>query len=478
MKIGKILLVITLLLIGFFVRCYKINGPIADWHSFRQADTASVTRNYLNNGLDLLRPTYHDLSNIQSGLENPHGYRMVEFPIYNYLSLSVHHLLTFFNQYITIEFSSRITSILTSLIAGVFLYLFAFKLTKSFLASIIVLSVYLFLPFNIYYSRAILPESTANMFMVGAIYFFNINVIISAIFFALAILVKPYTALLAFPLLAYFSYLKLSKGNFKINFVKLFIFSLIALLPFAWWRLWIQQFPAGIPVSAWLFNGGNMRFHPAWFRWLFYERLGKLILGSYGTIFLILGFAYLKNRSQATCLALFVGILLYFSVIARGNIQHDYYQALTIPAISLISGFGIYYLYNFIFKNKIVSALISLVLFIFMISFSWFQVKDYYLINNSKMIDSANIAKTLIPANSLVVAPYNGDTAFLYQTGHSGWPNEIYDLPQARSYHPQTPIYLISINNDKYTNDLALNHQVIKKTADFTILDLSYELKK
>ena len=220
MKIGKILLVITILLIGFFVRCYKINGPIADWHSFRQADTASVTRNYLNNGLDLLRPTYHDLSNIQSGQENPHGYRMVEFPIYNYLSLSVHHLLTFFNQDITIEFSSRITSILASLIAGVFLYLFAFKLTKSFLASIIVLSVYLFLPFNIYYSRAILPESTANMFMVCAIYFFNINVIISAIFFALAILVKPYTSLLAFPLLAYFSYLKLSKGNFKINFVK------------------------------------------------------------------------------------------------------------------------------------------------------------------------------------------------------------------------------------------------------------------
>ena len=42
---NKILFVIILLL-GFGVRLYKITSPIADWHSWRQADTASVTRNF------------------------------------------------------------------------------------------------------------------------------------------------------------------------------------------------------------------------------------------------------------------------------------------------------------------------------------------------------------------------------------------------------------------------------------------------
>lgn len=478
MKNVKIFFVAIILILGFFVRYYKIDSPIADWHSHRQADTASVTRNYLNNGLDLLHPKYHDISNIQSGLENPQGYRMVELPIYNYFSIVTHNVLTFFNHNLTIEYSSRITSIIASLVAGLFLFLFSLKLTKSFFASILVLSVYLFLPFNIYYSRAILPESTANMFMVSAIYFFNINVVISAILFALAILVKPYTALIAFPLLAFYSYQKLSRGNFKINFLKLTSFAIISLAPFLLWRLWIQQFPEGIPVSNWLFNEGNMRFKPVWFRWLFFERIGKLILGSYGVTFLILGFAFVKNRSQAICISLFIGILLYFSVIARGNIQHDYYQTLIIPSLSIICGLGIYYLYNFVFKNKIFSVLVSISLFIFMISFSWYQIKNYYTINNTKMIESANLAKTFIPTNSLVVAPYNGDTAFLYQTGHSGWPNEIYELEEARQYHPNVPIYLISLNNDKYTNDMASNHQIIKKTNDFTILDFSYEIKK
>ena len=37
---------------------------------------------YVINGIDLLHPRYQDLSNIQSGKDNPMGWRMVEFPLY------------------------------------------------------------------------------------------------------------------------------------------------------------------------------------------------------------------------------------------------------------------------------------------------------------------------------------------------------------------------------------------------------------
>ena len=73
-----------ILILAFILRLYRINNPVGDWHAFRQADTASVTREYVKApSIDLLRPQYHDLGNIQSGLDNLDGYRMVEFPLVN-----------------------------------------------------------------------------------------------------------------------------------------------------------------------------------------------------------------------------------------------------------------------------------------------------------------------------------------------------------------------------------------------------------
>ena len=68
-----------LVLLGFFVRLYRFDNPIADWQSWRQADTASVGRNYVKNGIDLLHPRMNNISNVQSGLENPQGIFMLNF---------------------------------------------------------------------------------------------------------------------------------------------------------------------------------------------------------------------------------------------------------------------------------------------------------------------------------------------------------------------------------------------------------------
>ena len=40
-KCGLIWLILVL---GLIVRLYKLNTPLADWHSWRQVDTASVAR--------------------------------------------------------------------------------------------------------------------------------------------------------------------------------------------------------------------------------------------------------------------------------------------------------------------------------------------------------------------------------------------------------------------------------------------------
>ena len=70
-------IVVLIILGAFFVRLYKISNPIADWHSWRQADTASVGRIYVERGIDILYPRYYDVSAIQTGYTNLAGWRFV-----------------------------------------------------------------------------------------------------------------------------------------------------------------------------------------------------------------------------------------------------------------------------------------------------------------------------------------------------------------------------------------------------------------
>jgi len=88
----------VILIIAFILRMYNVGTPLADLHSWRQADTAAVARNFSRHGINLLKPQYDDVSSIQSGLENPEGLRMVEFPIYNAI-IAVFHRFDFFTFY-------------------------------------------------------------------------------------------------------------------------------------------------------------------------------------------------------------------------------------------------------------------------------------------------------------------------------------------------------------------------------------------
>ncbi|MDP3733554.1 MAG: hypothetical protein Q8Q91_03335, partial [Candidatus Daviesbacteria bacterium] len=73
-----------IILMGFWVRVYKIDSPIADWHSWRQADTAAVTRNFIKEGFNPFVTHYDDSSGVaETPLTNLNRFRFVEFPVYN-----------------------------------------------------------------------------------------------------------------------------------------------------------------------------------------------------------------------------------------------------------------------------------------------------------------------------------------------------------------------------------------------------------
>lgn len=156
MKKNDFLILGIVLLIALALRLYKIDSPVADWHSWRQVDTAAVARNYTRTGIDLFNPKFDDLSSIPSGKYNPEGYRLVEFPIYNASFAALRQAL----PYLSLEIYGRLVTIIFSMIVISIIYYLVAK-EENRIAAFISALVFAIFPFFVYYSRVILPEMMA-----------------------------------------------------------------------------------------------------------------------------------------------------------------------------------------------------------------------------------------------------------------------------------------------------------------------------
>src|SRR3989339_1778528 len=135
---------------GFLVRLYKIDSPIADWHSWRQADTAAVTRNFIKYGFNPLLPRYDDMSGAaERPVVNPLGFRFVEFPVYN---IAVYPFYYFFG---VDEKFHRLVSVLFSLGSIAFIFLIARQYAGK-AAGLLSAFTFAFLPFNVFFGRTTL----------------------------------------------------------------------------------------------------------------------------------------------------------------------------------------------------------------------------------------------------------------------------------------------------------------------------------
>ncbi len=459
-----------IIILGFVVRLYKIATPLADWHSWRQVDTASVTKNLISSNYDILHPKYHDISSIQTGYFNPKGYRFVEFPVFNILHAQLHELL----PQIPFESSGRIISIMAALLTTLIIYL----LGKDHIGrwgGILSAFFYAFIPFNIYFTRVVLPDPLATFLATASVWLFYkytksqnlITLFLSSLVFSSAMLTKPFAIFYAVPII----YLGLKKFKPKeiITSIPLVLAFHLALSPFLLWRIWLNQgiFFVGIPHMSWAFNSDKIRFKPSFFKWIFAERIGTLILGVWGIFPFIIGIVSQK-RKQSLINFIFLGSLLYLTIIATANVRHDYYQTFIIPAISLILAQGTIYLW----KTKL--NLLTKPLLVFSIGMMFligvYEIKGNYNINHPEIVKAGKAADKLLPEEALVIAPYNGDTTFLYQTGRSGWPviNEsIEDMIKKGAN------YYISVNYDNDTNTLMQKYKPMIKNTDYIILDLT-----
>ena len=477
MKRVKYFLLLLILIGAFGVRLYRFDGPIADWHSWRQSDTSAVSRNFVKYGFDILHPKFDDLSNVPSGLDNPNGYRFVEFPIYNVFQAGPFRLIGIF----TLEQWGRLITIFSSLLSTLFIYLLV-KKYKNVKAGLLSAFFFAFLPLNIYFSRVILPDPMMVMAILGGIYFFsqwiekknsqfsilNFQFLLSVIFTASSFLLKPYALFFTLPII----YLSLKSFGLKLFFKwQLWLFATLTLAPLVFWRYWMQQYPEGIPVSDWLFNGGNIRFKPSFFYWIFADRIGRLILGYWGIAIFSFGLIQKKSRETLFFFSFLISSLLYLIVIARGNVQHDYYQILIIPSIVIFLGLGAEALLKIpkeYFSQTIARAMFVICVF-FMFLFGWYFVRDFFNINNMSIVIAGEAVDKLTPKNAKVLAPYEGDTSFLYQTRRSGWASFQRALPEMIK---MGATHLVFVNTKESDYNLGKEFKIISATADYILFDL------
>lgn len=466
-------LLVILFVTGFTLRMYKFDNPIADWHSWRQADTASVTRNFVKEGFTPLYPKFDALNSLnENNVPNPKRYFFAEFPVYN--SITYWGFITF--GYFTLEQWGRLVSIFFSSITIVWLFLLV-RQYSSLRIALISAGIFAYLPFNIYYGRVIMPDPLHVSFSVLALYLvakWTSNSkwwwgVLGGIAFAIAVLAKPYGLVLLLPIF----YLILRKWRLKIvKSISMYLFVFIALVPLYLWRQHIGNYPEGQFGTAWLFNQGDIRFTGAYFRWLIFDRMNRLIFATGGFVLFWLGIISGNDRKEGFFYYVwFVAILIFFVVIAKGNVTHDYYQMPLVPigAIFMAKGIDFLLVYGHKWYHRVINVSLALSLCMMMLAFGWYEVRDYFNINRMEIVTAGQYVDQNLPKNAKVIAPYDFDPAFLYQTNRHGW---TYGRDKIIQWMDEGADYMVSVNFDDDTNYWMERCKVVKKVPQFVVLDM------
>jgi hypothetical protein len=105
-----------------------------------------------------------------------------------------------------------------------------------------------------------------------------------------------------------------------------------------------------------------------------------------------------------------------------------------------------------------------------MLTFGWFFIRDYFNINNPAILEAGKVVDEKTPKNAKVIALYDGDTTFLYQTKRSGWASYQNDLPVMIQKGAD---YLVQLNpTDQDVASLSQQYKVVASTPTYILIKL------
>jgi hypothetical protein len=466
-------LVITVL--AFSVRLYKLDNPVADHHSYRQADTAAVARNFAVDGINFLYPQSDSfLALSENQLPNPNRYFINEFPLYNSIVAIVYKNFGVNTNY------ARLVSISFAALGTFFLYLLTRKLFDTKVAALATL-FYAILPYNVYYGRVIMPEPAFICFSIISFYLLLLFVekpnllrgLGFSLIFATAMLVKPYAIFLFIPFV-YWVFASHGLNAFKKPMF--YIAPILSLIPLALWRYHIYLHPEASFASKWLLNQGDIRFSGAFFRWLIFDRLNRLIFATGGFVLLFFGFvSSVQNKKGWIIITWLLSVLTYYTVFAMGNVTHDYYQLPIMPVGAILVSLGFFGLLENgknLFQKFILTGL-AVTLIALSLAFGWFEVRGFFNVNDWGMVEAGKRVDEITPKNAKIIAPYQTNPSFLYQSNRHGW-TMGYDIDRKIS---EGASYYVSTSYDDEAHELEKKYTLVEKNSKFIIIKLTPKTK-
>lgn len=423
----KILIIIV---IAFLLRLIDITFPISGWHSWRQADTAAMARNFYTSGENIFYPQIDWRGETD-------GFVECEFPLYPYLISIFYHLFGL-NEMI-----GRLFSVLSSLflIFGIYLLVKNIINEKTALAASL---IYAILPLNIYFNRTFMPDTLMMTFFIWGIYFFLrwidfekiSDFILSLVFIALTALLKLPSLYVGLPL-AYLAYKKYGAKTF-INFKILIFTFLVFLFVFLWYYHAHQlQTLTGLSFGIWT-PGTNKWFmfdmlvKPSFYNDLIFKSLAERHLTYAGFILFIWGiFLKRQNKREVMFDFLLIAIVIFFLIVPEGNLSQEYYQLpFNIVASVFISKVIIKYYDKIInFKSVILSgrdkfAFVIIVLCLVLLPIlSALRLNNFYKQENTDAVifEMSEKIKSVSNAKDLIITVSEGNPVFLYNADRKGW---------------------------------------------------------
>lgn len=328
--------IVWILLLAALLRFVQIGAPPVGHHAWRQSDTASVARNYLHNGHRLLYP--------QIDWETP-GHVEMEFPIFPWVASLIPGRIA------GTETSTRFLALLGALVTITFLYLLVSRILGQ-RAALWSAFLYAILPANLFFGRAIMPESWMLAATAMAMYYFVRwlddeswpSYALAVLAATLACLLKITSLYLGLPLL----WLAWRKwGTRSLRQWQLWLFAALVVVSLILWyghayRLG-QQFGASFHIltgpgedkwGAW-----GLLLDPGFYNRVFLGYLGGRILTWAGLLVFVLGLSLPRLSSQERLFDVWLLAVVIVLLLANGgSYQHDYYSLpIALPAVVFVA---------------------------------------------------------------------------------------------------------------------------------------------
>lgn len=337
----SVILLSLILMITAGIRVLTIQSPAIDRTDWKEIDHIMISRNYFENGYRFLYPE------VEWPAESPRATAM-ELPVAPFTAALFYKIFGF-NVY-----SVR----LLTLLAFVMLVLFTYKLVKRETGLLLALSAALlagFLPLSNQFNRYLFSEPLLLLFSVMSVYFYaewveqkkTWQLLLFLLGFSIALSLKPTSLYLGLPLL--WIHFRTYGWQIKkyLNFI--LAISTCLVLPIWWYVHAYHLANEHIDVFG-VFGGqfgGHNKFQTIdmlsdldW--WItMYFRMKRMLLGNFGLLMITIGVVFiLWLKKGRLLLSYLIAVILFFLIVAEGNLDTTYRQLTIIPPAAFFIALG------------------------------------------------------------------------------------------------------------------------------------------